>query len=148
MYLFTFQYGSIQIKCYINNRLAIAGFTFQYGSIQILRSNHRLYTHCVIYIPIWFYSNQRIILDKFALFDIYIPIWFYSNSRSLALSLALYYLHSNMVLFKSELSQSELAALSFTFQYGSIQILITSFLFFVTVIFTFQYGSIQIGCWL
>ena len=56
----------------------------------------------IIYIPIWFYSNENG-NENISIIggNIYIPIWFYSNLPGIVIS---------------EIS------LSFTFQYGSIQI--------------------------
>ena len=96
-------------------------FTFQYGSIQIkgpCSSNDRYN----IYIPIWFYSNEKAFekLSKLKVFTfqygsiqicnstfkksricIYIPIWFYSNRKQAGVIFANFKnLHSNMVLFK------------------------------------------------
>ena len=53
-------------------------------------------------------------------------------------------LHSNMVLFKSVISLHSRIVVSFTFQYGSIQIQMLSHPFYHAFNFTFQYGSIQI----
>ena len=79
----------------------------------------------LLYIPIWFYSNECKQLIENLKFDLYIPIWFYSNGST----------------FTSEKG----VAVHFTFQSGSIQIYhinATSPNFGIS--FTFQSGSIQI----
>ena len=54
-------------------------------------------------------------------------------------------LHSNMVLFKSNILKKLNALIfSFTFQYGSIQIRAEAEKLNTGLRFTFQYGSIQI----
>ena len=55
-----------------------------------------------------------------------------------------FYLHSNMVLFKSWAAINCTFLNSFTFQYGSIQIVASITVSIISLIFTFQYGSIQI----
>ena len=100
---FTFQSGSIQI---IHTQLVVYYldcFTFQSGSIQIiptllnrtclnpLHSNLVLFKlfpcvrrdiRCQLYIPIWFYSNDKSLDCDFQVYRLYIPIWFYSNISS------------------------------------------------------------------
>ena len=118
-------------------------FTFQYGSIQIAKSIYQC-SVLLIYIPIWFYSNSLIIWRNVSTICIYIPIWFYSNellARVIEAEAGFTFqygsiqitflsidrkqwnnLHSNMVLFKSNIHSQEPRWMEFTFQYGSIQI--------------------------
>ena len=118
-------------------------FTFQYGSIQIMSDctchsiRYLLHSNMVLFKSTNQPTNQR--TNEF-----YIPIWFYSND-------------AEYVFYPSEVA--------FTFQYGSIQILLilsfsNSFSFYIPIwfysnkylkngystlsLFTFQYGSIQI----
>ena len=55
---------------------------------------------CLIYIPLWSYSNE----SRGEIMDIekciYIPLWSYSNLKLHNLNFELIYLHSTMVLFK------------------------------------------------
>ena len=54
-------------------------FTFQYGSIQMITIYNFIFIF-IIYIPIWFYSNDTSFLLSVFCIPIYIPIWFYSNT--------------------------------------------------------------------
>jgi len=75
-----------------------------------------------IYIPIWFYSNSKLIKISSYRSFIYIPIWFYSNPNASAIS------------FPTN---------QFTFQYGSTQIFSEVVNEDNKIGFTFQYGSTQ-----
>ena len=75
-----------------------------------------------LYIPIWFYSNKIPLHPLSRAVKLYIPIWFYSNP------------YRNLPL---------LTASVFTFQSGSIQIVLIIFSLLGPVNFTFQSGSIQ-----
>ena len=99
---FTFQSGSIQISSFKAPYLLLSIFTFQSGSIQIPHMDITGKSPTVLYIPIWFYSNEdkflnasislktlhsNLVLFKcryakgiYAAAELYIPIWFYSNS--------------------------------------------------------------------
>ena len=127
---------------------------------------NRVGRHLSLYIPIWFYSN---FLDNFSssfrqatlhsnlvlfkcmtlLYDVvtlylYIPIWFYSNlCQCLFLRDVEVTLHSNLVLFKCETQTVTSFIFDFTFQSGSIQMLIDVASGMCLPIFTFQSGSIQ-----
>ena len=54
-------------------------FTFHYGSILINDSDYGVSVKS-IYIPLWFYSNNRFIHIIAGKRFIYIPLWFYSNT--------------------------------------------------------------------
>ena len=106
-------------------RLVIV-FTFQYGDIQI-RTSYRLYLQeKYLYIPIWWYSNKDLISLASFRMPLYIPIWWYSNKRKncnlvYLLNFPLYI----PIWWYSNISPSLIRffRLSFTFQYGDIQIL-------------------------
>ena len=100
MNAFTFQYGSIQILKRKNIYYVNIHFTFQYGSIQIRYILTFSYS-CLLYIPIWFYSNSNAFTSILSRIQLYIPIWFYSNA---------------------EITCDLISRYFFTFQYGSIQI--------------------------
>ena len=77
---FTFQSGSIQI-CRTNiNKCFHFFFTFQSGSIQINFIIKIVGIIKVLYIPIWFYSNDPMRVNDDTTGKLYIPIWFYSNT--------------------------------------------------------------------
>ena len=120
-YRFTFHYGSILMPYSSSQYLPIQLFTFHYGSILILWDRYINIPSVYIYIPLWFYSNQKRSLSIQPTTYIYIPLWFYSNVFAGAVNLAVYlftfhygsilmnqklillppllYLHSTMVLF-------------------------------------------------
>ena len=77
-------------------------FTFHYGSIQIFNPLTYWRRRTLFYIPLWFYSNKM-------------------NKAALAFGTIL---HSTMVLFKyGTNAYAQFAAATFTFHYGSIQIM-------------------------
>ena len=119
----------IPLWSYSNDMLTYATdeyneFTFHYGPIQIQMSQAIDY-HSTIYIPLWSYSNIALFLHLLRYFHIYIPLWSYSNISSMRMYIHLSiftfhygpiqitfecstcildtYLHSTMVLFKSQL---------------------------------------------
>ena len=96
---FTFHYGSIQImkkfnlpqlRKYLHSTMVLFKFkswknlvfsnkfTFHYGSIQI-EKNYKPWFFKIIYIPLWFYSNNYSTKKAAQVYIIYIPLWFYSN---------------------------------------------------------------------
>ena len=81
-----------------------------------------------LYISLWFYSNasRRSAFQRFQRF-LYIPLWFYSNYRSD--------------------QQYHPYNKTFTFHYGSIQIVTVAVSNHTLFNFTFHYGSIQIRAW-
>ena len=100
-----------------------------------------------LYIPIWFYSNWEHGIWKYILYTcLYIPIWFYSNIAA-ACAVCKFVIFT----FQSGSIQIILKVLSpsfpiiFTFQSGSIQIIIDKFGEVYYANFTFQSGSIQMG---
>ena len=58
--LFTFHYGSILINLTNPTALITNRFTFHYGSILIYHINY-LNSYKIIYIPLWFYSNDMLL---------------------------------------------------------------------------------------
>jgi len=97
-------------------------FTFQYGSTQ-MKLLIKLFQICTN-------LHSNMVLLKWTAcysltlkFRIYIPIWFYSNQRASNWKKAVLYLHSNMVLLKScGIDSTAYHVGWFTFQYGSTQI--------------------------
>ena len=77
----------------------------------------------LLYIPLWFYSNLRLVSQFIQTKCLYIPLWFYSNHQRL-------------------ITATEIQ--DFTFHYGSIQIGTDYIKGLSYCIFTFHYGSIQI----
>ena len=87
---FTFQSGSILIPFNISRYFALVLFTFQSGSILMPESINFQRNIPNIYIPIWFYSNEKSIPRRNECRCIYIPIWFYSNETARILKSAGY----------------------------------------------------------
>ena len=121
--IFTFQSGSIQI---------IPFFTIK-SNILTLHSNLVLFK-CMM--PFCFDIKE----------SLYIPIWFYSNLIQVQiLAMAISALHSNLVLFKlRHRTEKSTQLTSFTFQSGSIQMIMRENRLQLLLLFTFQSGSIQI----
>ena len=107
------KYGKLYIPIWFysnknvhQKRLKGSSFTFQSGSIQIRKANEEslkalnaLHSNlvlfkCIIamiviffgvlYIPIWFYSNEESPILTISAISLYIPIWFYSNKFSVS----------------------------------------------------------------
>ena len=98
-----------------------------------------------LYIPIWFYSNNLKNTDFSCANALYIPIWFYSNPKPRCKFRILIFLYIP-IWFYSNMTRSffDMEKEGFTFQSGSIQILLVSILSMTLPSFTFQSGSIQI----
>ena len=122
---FTFQSGSIQMTIQLGILYVWTFFTFQSGSIQISKQVNQFSSFLKLYIPIWFYSNFIAPPTQCRFTTLYIPIWFYSNNVHIIVfhNIAILYIpiwfYSNAML-----NLAPPLILSFTFQSGSIQILL------------------------
>ena len=100
---FTFQSGDIQIFTFSITSSSPICFTFQSGDIQIFKGCGIYFFYYSFYIPIWWYSNCTDALWWNCGKLFYIPIWWYSNlSITIHLKLIFQNLHSNLVIFKSD----------------------------------------------